>query len=62
MDIELHALGKHWGKLEDGRYLTVRRHDGRAARIDLQETARRGRAVVVPAEQSKKEEVETSDQ
>ena len=60
MEIELHALGKQWGKLEDGRYLTVKRHDGRAARIDLVETARRGRAVVVPAR--KPEEEEASEQ
>lgn len=46
--VELRALGKCWGALsEDGRFLEVRRHDDRVARIDLVETARAGRPVLV---------------
>jgi len=47
MQIDLRALGKHWGTLLDGRYLEVRRHDSRLACIDLVETARTGRTVIV---------------
>lgn len=54
--IELRALGKQWGKLIDGRYLEVTRHDRRAARIDLVETARTGHAVIVPPKPAKPED------
>jgi len=48
MAVELRALGKHWGVLsDDGRYLEVRRHDDRIARIDLVESVRAGRPVLV---------------
>ena len=45
--VELYALGRFWGRLLDGRYLEVRRHDDRVATIDLQESARAGRPVIV---------------
>lgn len=46
--MELRALGRHWGVLsDDGRYLEVRRHDDRIARIDLVESVRVGRPVLV---------------
>lgn len=45
--VDLYALGKYWGRLLDGRYLEVRRHDDRVATIDLQESARAGRPVIV---------------
>ena len=46
--MELRALGKYWGELsDDGRYLEVRRQDDRVARIDLVESARAGRPVLV---------------
>jgi len=47
MPIDLRALGKHWGRLFDGRYLEVCRNDSRLAYIDLVETARTGRTAIV---------------
>jgi hypothetical protein len=48
MAVELRALGKFWGELsDDGRYLELRRHDCRVARVDLVESARAGRTVLV---------------
>lgn len=48
MAVELRALGKFWGELsDDGRYLELRRHDCRVARVDLAESARAGRTVLV---------------
>jgi hypothetical protein len=47
MAVELRALGKFWGELsDDGRYLELRRHDCRVARVDLVESARAGRTVL----------------
>lgn len=59
MAVELRALGRLWGVLsEDGRYLVVQRHDDRVACIDLVESARAGRSVLVRVRTTGPEEAE----